>query len=124
MSKREKLRAQYIEGWYAMDADKLFSSVANNFIFDDPAEPGPITKDMLADYMVRWNEMTTALGGNNEWILNHEVREDRDGVLTDWEWWEIVGTELCGAAFVLTSDEGVFLERITYFNRRRLNRYP
>ena len=107
-----------------MDADKLFSSVANNFIFDDPAEPGPITKDMLADYMVRWNEMTTALGGNNEWILNHEVREDRDGVLTDWEWWEIVGTELCGAAFVLTSDEGVFLERITYFNRRRLNRYP
>ncbi len=117
MTKRAELRARYIEGWYEMDAEKLFSSVTDGFIFDDPAEPVPISKEMLPDYMVRWNEMVRALGGDNEWILTHEVREDKNGVLTDWEWWEIVDTGLCGAAFVLTSDEGVFLERITYFDR-------
>ncbi len=104
-----------MEGWYEMDAEKLLSTTTSDFIFDDPAEPAPVTREMLPEYMVRWNTMTSALGGANKWILSHEVREDKDGILTDWEWWEIVGTNLCGAAFVKTSDAGVFLERITYF---------
>jgi hypothetical protein len=33
-------------------------------------------------------------------------------------WWAVVGTDLTGAAVVMTSDAGVFLERISYLARR------
>ena len=72
---------------------------------------------MLPAYMRRWDERTRALGGNNQWRLSHEVREDKEGILTHWEWWELLDTPLQGAAIVLTGDEGVILERITYFER-------
>lgn len=117
MSRRFELRARYIEGWYELDAEKLLSSTTDQFIFDDPAEPGPVTREMLPDYMRRWDKKTKAAGATGEWILTHEVREDKDSILTDWEWWEVVGTDIGGAAFVKTSDEGVYLERITYFKR-------
>ncbi len=44
MSKRAELRALYIEGWNKMDAEKLVSAVADDFLFDDPADPEPVTK--------------------------------------------------------------------------------
>jgi hypothetical protein len=50
-------------------------------------------------------------------MLDHQVRQDSNGILTDWLWWHVSGTELAGAAVVLTSDEGVFVERIAYFRR-------
>ncbi len=64
--------------------------------------------------MKRWQDRA---GRHNDWILQDEVRQDKDGVLTDWEWWEAVGTDLRGMAVVKTGDEGVYLERITYFTR-------
>ncbi len=45
------------------------------------------------------------------------MREDENGILTDWLWYEVVGTDLCGSGMVTTSDDGVFFERITYFKR-------
>lgn len=116
-AKRLKLRESYIEGWYQMNADRLLAATATDFIFDDPAEPGPVTRNMLAEYMQRWDQRTRAMGADNQWILTHEMRLDNDGVLTDWLWWEVIDTPLQGAAVVLTGNEGVMLERIAYFDR-------
>lgn len=117
MTRRLELRERYMAGWYELDADKLVSTVTDDFIFDDPAETALVTKDTLADYMVRWDERTRALGSTNEWILSDHDRIDRDGILIDWESWELVGTGLRGLAMVKTCDDGVFLERITYSPR-------
>jgi len=106
-----------MRGWYDLDADLLLESTSPEFLFDDPAEPEPVTRVMLVDYMHRWDARTRALGSNNQWILSNEVREDKEGILTDWEWWELAGTSLHGTAIVLTSDHGVLSERITYFDR-------
>lgn len=116
-SSRIELRERYMEGWYQMDLALLLETTAIEFIFDDPVEPQPVTRDSLKDYMLRWEQRANMAGGNNQWILTHVTRNDKDGVLIDWEWWQIVGTELQGAAIVLTGDSGVLLERITYFDR-------
>ncbi len=117
MAKRHDLRQRYIDGWYEKDVDKLVSSIAPGFIFDDPAEPHPVTADNFTGYIERWYRRTEEAGAANEWVLRDEVRQDRDGVLIDWEQWELVGTDLSGMAVIRTSDDGVLLERITYFDR-------
>ena len=114
MAKRHDLRQLYMDGWYNRDPDKLLAAAADDFIFDDPAEPKPVDRDGLPAYMVRWLDR---VGGHNTWRLTYEVRQDQDGIITDWEWWEVVGTQLCGMAVVKTGDEGVLLERICYFSR-------
>ncbi len=119
MAKRVQLRESYIEGWYQMDIERLLTATAENFMFDDPAEAGPVNREMLAGYMQRWDRRTRAMGGNNQWNLSHRMRHDVDDILTDWSWWELVDTNLQGAAVVLTGNEGVILERITYFDRIR-----
>lgn len=119
MSKRVELRSLYIRGWYELDAEKLLSSTTKNFIFDDPFEAQPIHRDELVNYIYRWGERTRAAGSSNQWILSDEIRQDKHGVLTDWEWWELTGTDLQGSALIKTTDEGVYLERITYFDRRQ-----
>ena len=86
-------------------------------MFDDPAELAPVNRESLAEYMIRWDKRTRLLGATNEWDLSDRVRQDKDGILTDWEWWELTDTELCGMAIVKTRDDGVFFERITYFDR-------
>ena len=118
MTERERLRAQYIEGWYQLDAEALVSAVTDDFVFDDPAEPALVTKEMLPDYMRRWDARMKKLGGDNKWLLTDEVREDKDGVLTDWETWEVLDTNMRGMAVVKTRDDGVFLERVSYIPRR------
>ena len=120
-SKRIELRESYMQGWYQMDIEMLLASTASGFIFDDPAEPESITRATLPAYMQRWDKRARALGGNNQWRLTHESRIDENGILTDWEWWEVIDCGLQGAALVLTGDTGVLLERITYFDRDRRN---
>jgi hypothetical protein len=117
MSKRVEFRRRYMRAWYDMNAAELLATTSNEFVFDDPDEPEPVTRNMLEGYMHRWDKKTRSLGADNQWKLTHELRQDKDGILTDWEWWEVLGTDLCGAAVVLTSDEGVLSETITYFDR-------
>ena len=101
-----------------MDEQKLISSTTEAFVFEDPREPGPITRHELGNYMRRWDVWTRSEGASNLWKLDYEVRQDKDGFLTDWEWWELAGTDICGMAFVVTSDMGVVVEKITYFDRK------
>lgn len=120
MTKREHLRAQYIEGWYQMDETLLVASVTHDFIFDDPAEVEQVTKATLPRYMLSWDSRAKQAGSKDEWLITDWVREDKGGVLTDWESWQVVGTDLQGMAMVKTCDDGVFLERISYIPRRRI----
>lgn len=115
MSRRAQLRALYIEGWETMDAEKLVSAVADGFEFDDPADPEPVTKATLADYMPRWPEKAEALGGTFDFHITDKVVQDEDGVLLEWYWWRLAGTDVEGAAVIKTTDEGVVSERLTYY---------
>ena len=105
------LRGLFAQSWL----EKLAYGVDKNFA--DPAEPQPVTRAMLEAYMHRWNKNIRAHGTEDQWKLTHELRQDKDGVLTDWEWWEVLESGLCGAAIVQTGDKGVLFERITYFDR-------
>ena len=117
LKSRFEKRNLYIEGWYELDGNKLVEETREDFVFEDPRESFPIQRSGLVDYMYRWDKWTRLEGARNEWRLDHEVRQDKDGILIDWEWWELVGTPICGMAFVKTSDLGVYLEKITYFDR-------
>jgi hypothetical protein len=115
MAARHDRRGLYMQGWYDLDITKLHAAIAPGFVFDDPAEPAPVAGDDLAGYMQRWLERA---GKKNDWLLKNEVRLDENGILTDWHWWQVIGTNLTGSALVQTSDDGVLFERLAYFDRR------
>ena len=98
-----------------MDGDKLLSSITEDFVFDDPADPAPITKAELLLYMDVWPERAKALGGTFEFHITDKVVRDEAGVLLEWYWWRLRGIEVIGSAVIKTSDEGVFSERIAYY---------
>lgn len=62
MTKRERLREQYIEAWYQMDEASLLASTAPDFVFDDPAEPALVTRDTLPAYMLSWDARAKQAG--------------------------------------------------------------
>ena len=115
MSRRARHRARYIEGWNSMDAEKLLESITDDFVLDDPTDPEPVTKATLVAYMPSWPEKARALGAGFEFEIIDRVVQDRDGVLLEWYWWQLVGTDVEGSAVVKTSDAGVMSERLTYF---------
>ena len=117
MTDRFTYREAYIAGWYERDAEKLVTSVTDDFFFDDPAMSELVTKATLAEYLVTWEKKIRALGGTGEWKLSDVVNHDQDGVLICWEWWKCVGSGLEGAAIVKTTDAGVLSERIVYCQR-------
>lgn len=114
MSKRAELRARYIAGWDTMDPEKLLSSVTDDFLFDDPADPAPIGKSGLVAYMPVWPERARALGGAFQFEITDKVVEDWDGLLLEWYWWRLTGTAVAGTAVIKTSDAGVLSERLCY----------
>ena len=98
-----------------MDAAKLVSAVADDFVFDDPAEPGPVTKADLARYLPVWPEKARELGAEFDFHIVDKVVQDRDGVLLEWYWWRLRGAEVEGAALIKTTDAGVVSERLSYY---------
>ena len=98
-----------------MDGEKLLASITDDFVFDDPADPAPITKETLVAYMPCWPEKAAALGASFDFEMTEKVVEDRAGILTEWYWWRLIGTTVEGTAVILTSDQGVMSERLTYF---------
>lgn len=115
MSKRAQHRARYIEGWNTMDAEKLLASVTDDFVFDDPTDPEPVTKATLAAYMPVWPEKAARLGASFTFEIVDKTVQDRDGFLLEWYWWRLAGTEVEGTAVIKTSDEGVMFERLAYY---------
>lgn len=115
LSRRAQLRARYIEGWNSMDAGLLLSSVSEDFLFDDPTDPAPVTKAGLAAYMPHWPAKARALGAAFDFEISDKSVLDRDGILLEWYWWKLAGTDMEGSAVIRTSDRGVESERLTYF---------
>ena len=115
MTRRERHRARYIDGWNTMDVEKLLSSVTDDFVFDDPTDPAPTSKAELASYMPVWPEKAKALGAVFAFDITDKVVQDEAGVLLEWYWWRLAGTEVEGSAVIKTSDGGVISERLTYY---------
>ena len=115
MSKRTKKRSDYEEGWDTWNVDLLLSTLADDFVFDDPALPEPVTRANMADYMMSWEDRVKQLGGTGEIESTERVTVDEDGAIVAWNWWSFVGTKYEGSAVTRTTDEGVQYERITYY---------
>jgi len=115
MSLRAAHRARHIDAWNNRDLAGLLASTAAGFVFDDPTDPAPVTRDGLAAYMPVWFEKAAALGALFEFRMTERVVEDRDGALTEWYWWTLLGTEVEGSAVVRTIDTGVLLEKFAYY---------
>jgi hypothetical protein len=115
MSERADKRKTYGKGWDTWDPALLISSLAEGFVFDDPAMPGPVTEDSIASYMAGWRGRVKSLGGTGEIGSRDRVTVDQDGALVSWHWWSFVGTNFEGTAVTRTTDEGVQYERITYY---------
>jgi hypothetical protein len=111
---REHLKA-YIEGWRTMNVELVLGALADEFTFDDPALPDPVTKATMADYMASWEERMRSLSGDWRYENSDAVVHDRDGVLLRWKWWRFTGTNLQGSALTKTTDDGMITERIAYF---------
>lgn len=115
MSKRTKKRSDYEEGWDTWNVDLLLSTLADDFVFDDPALPEPVTRTNMAVYMMSWEDRVKQLGGTGEIESTERVTVDEDGAIVAWNWWSFVGTKYEGSAVTRTTDEGVQYERITYY---------
>ena len=115
MPERTDKRKAYGEGWDTWNADLLLSSLADDFVFDDPAMPEPVTKANMAEYMNGWKDRVRQLGGTGEIGSRDRVTIDEDGAIVSWHWWSFVGTSYEGSAVTRTTDDGVQYERITYY---------
>lgn len=115
MTRREDFLQRYIDGWRRLDCALVRSTLAEDFRFEDPALPEPVTALTMADYMRSWERRMESESGQWRYCSEDEVRQDRDGILLRWKWWRFAGTGIQGSACTKTSDQGMVYERIAYF---------
>ncbi len=116
MSREDHLGA-YAKGWQEGDIDTVMGSLADNFVFNDPAA-GAIPKTGMAAHMTGMAKMVSEARGVQDqqpfMELTEIVTKDEDEVLTCWCWWSIPGTNFSGAGLIKVGDDGVISEAITY----------
>jgi hypothetical protein len=115
MSARSDHLSAYVEGWRSLDAERVLSALAEDFMFDDPAMSEPVTRATIATYMADWKDRIGNLSGDWCYENSHEVIQDRDGVLLRWKWWRFSGTDIQGSALTRAADDGMQIERIAYY---------
>ncbi len=64
----------------------MLSSLAEEFVFDDPAMPEPVAKEKMAEYMASWQGRVDSLGGTGEIGSRDRVTIDSDGAIVSWHW--------------------------------------
>ncbi len=107
---------KYAEGWIKGDPDTVFSSLADEYVLDDPSV-GKISKAGFHEYFNELKGMVTSMGGGGDPFmeLTEIVTSEEDGVLTAWAWWKILGTPLEGGGLIKVTDNGVISERLTNY---------
>ena len=117
MSKADHLAA-YAEGWTTGNSDKIISSLADNYVLDDPNH-GSVAKGEMAAYLDGMKATVSELrGGKDEGqflALSEVLTGEEDGVLSVSCWWTVPGTSIQGGGLIKVSDDGVVSERLTYY---------
>ncbi len=117
MSKADHLAA-YAEGWTTGDSDKIISTLADDYVLDDPNH-GRVAKGEMAAYLdgmkATVRELRGGKDGDQFLDLTEVLTGEEDGVLTVWCWWTAPGTDIAGGGLIKISDDGVVSERLTYY---------
>ena len=113
--RRIEIRQHYGRGWDTWDSRLLCSTLAEGFIFDDPAMEEPVTAENMSEYMAGWKDRVKKLGGTGVITSKDRVRMDIDGAYITWHWWGFEGTKFEGSAMTKTTVHGVLYERMTYY---------
>lgn len=117
MSKADHLAA-YAEGWTTGNSDKIISSLADDYVLDDPNH-GRVARDDMAAYLDGMKATVSELRGGKEeaqfLALSEILTGEEDGNLTAWCWWTVPGTSIEGGGLIKVSDDGVLSERLTYY---------
>ena len=109
---------KYAEGWTKGDFDTVASAMADEYIIDDPSV-GQTSKAEFRDYFNKVKEMVTSMGGGGDPFmeLTDLVISEKDGILTAWCWWEILGTPMKGSGLIKVTDNGVISERLANYTK-------
>ena len=119
MSRAAFLKA-YGRGWQAGDAAQILVASAAGFICEDPVA-GAITRADFPAYLDAFKSRVAALrasaGASAVGLMTFSdfavaAGADED---TAWAWWRVPGTALEGGGLIRIGDDGVRLERMTYF---------
>ena len=110
----------YAEGWTKGDADLILKAAAESYAFDDP-NTGVISKNEFSSYLAGLKETVSSLRAGAQLGTFMEISEvltdEKDGVLTAWCWWSIMGTEIKGSGLIKVGAEGVRSEVIAYYTK-------
>ena len=109
----------YLRGWETGDASLLLSQTVEAFFFDDPNR-GIIARADYEAYVAEiWDEAREYRGDHQldhlEDLSEIVSKDEDDGTVTVWFWWEIAGTPIEGSSLVKMSREGVLSESICYY---------
>lgn len=105
---------RWLEGWRKGDAAMVLSTVTDDFVHDDAVD-GRFTGEEFAAYVEQLFATENTAEGYE--TITDVVTQEQDGVETTWGWWRTLATPLEGAGLVKTREDGVFLERVTYYSR-------
>lgn len=119
MSRTAFLRA-YGKAWQIGDAAQILAATAAGFIYEDPAF-GTIARVDFPAYLEAFKARVAALrtsdGAAPAGLMTFSdfadtVAADED---TAWAWWRVPETTLQGGGMIKIGDDGIRLERMTYF---------
>ena len=95
------------------------SSLADEYVMDDPAVEGPVSKAGFRDYFNQTKETAASMGGGGDPFMEitEIVTSESDGILTAWAWWEMLGTPMKGGGSIKITENGVISERLTFYTK-------
>ena len=110
----------YCEGWSKGDADMIRSAVADDYVWDDPAE-GRVSKDGLGSFLPKFKEAIDRVRGgcpSTSYFTFFNWVVDRSQLTTTvWCSFAVPGTDIQGMSQIRVADKGVISEHRAYRTR-------
>ena len=117
MIERLDLLTTYCEGWSKGDADMIRSAVADDYVWDDPAE-GRVSKDGLGSFLPKFKEAIDRVRGvcpSTSYLTLSDWAVDRSQLTTTvWCSFAVPGTDIQGMSQIRVADKGVISEHRAY----------